>query len=331
MPKHPQVHPEDDLFAPRVNDLPLKDQQELMQRPFFSLSKRKRNKPIEYRSPDGEHWIRVSGNPAFGIATIWDLDILIWATSCINRQREKGVNDLSRTIQTTPYEILRGIRRDIGGNAYRDLQASLQRLQSTTIETSLRAPKRRTHSQFAWLDEYRLESDPVSGAPRGVSLVLSNWVFEGLLADRSLLTLHPDYFSLTGGIERAIYRIARKHAGDQPQGWLCRVSILHEKTGSDSPLKHFNYMLKGIVEANALPDYDMAYENAGDGSPAVRFLRRGAVERAAIKADLERLARAEDRRRQEDARAAEVDRRMEKRSGRPLAVDADDAEEVLGD
>ena len=30
-----------DLFIPRMNSLPLKDQRELMERPFFSLSKRK--------------------------------------------------------------------------------------------------------------------------------------------------------------------------------------------------------------------------------------------------------------------------------------------------
>jgi glyoxylase-like metal-dependent hydrolase (beta-lactamase superfamily II) len=34
-----------------------------MERPFFSLSKRKRLKPIEYTSPDGTVWIHVSGNP----------------------------------------------------------------------------------------------------------------------------------------------------------------------------------------------------------------------------------------------------------------------------
>ncbi len=36
-----------DLFVPRMSSLPLKDQREVMERPFFSLSKRKRLKPIE--------------------------------------------------------------------------------------------------------------------------------------------------------------------------------------------------------------------------------------------------------------------------------------------
>src|SRR3546814_3667048 len=52
--KRRDPNPTFDLFIPLMNDLPLKDQREVMERPFFSLQKRKRLKPIEYRSPDGE-------------------------------------------------------------------------------------------------------------------------------------------------------------------------------------------------------------------------------------------------------------------------------------
>jgi len=305
-----------DLFVPRVNGLPLKDQREVMERPFFSLSKRKRLKPIEYTSPDGEVWVHVSANPAFGIATIWDADILIWATSRINQMRETGSNDLPRTLHTTAYDLLKAIRRDTGGRGYRELQAALQRLEATTIQTSVRAPKRQKRAQFGWLDEWTMEVDSETGAARGLTLTLSNWVYEGLIRDRALLTLHPDYFTLSGGVERAIYRIARKHAGDQPSGWTCRTRLLHDKTGSESPLKQFTYLLKRIVTANDLPDYDLSFVNTADGSPAVHFIRRDAVERAEIKADLERLKTESARRAREDTRALEVDAMFDRRRGR---------------
>ena len=38
-----------DLFIALPSDLPARDQQDLMERPFFSLSKNKRTAPIEYR------------------------------------------------------------------------------------------------------------------------------------------------------------------------------------------------------------------------------------------------------------------------------------------
>lgn len=302
-----------DLFVPQVADLAWKDQRELMERPFFSLGKRKRLKPIEYVSPDGDVSVRVSANPQFGIATIWDADILIWATSYLNKKRERGDNDVPRTIHTTCYDVLKAIHRDTGGKGYQELAAALERLQATTIETSIRAPKRNKRAQFGWLDEWTLESDPVTGAARGLTLTLSNWVYEGLMRDRALLTLHPDYFALTGGLERAIYRIARKHAGDQADGWTCRLSVLHEKSGSEGPLKQFNYLLKKIIAADTLPDYALTATTTRDGQAAVHFVRRDAAERARIKAELEALEQAGTRRAREDARAERVDAIVEGR------------------
>ena len=95
MKKRRDPSPEFDLFLPIMGDLPLKDQRETMERPFFSLQKRKRVKPIEYTSPDGATWVKIEAIPAYGMATIWDADIIIWATSALNRMREQGINDRS--------------------------------------------------------------------------------------------------------------------------------------------------------------------------------------------------------------------------------------------
>src|SRR3546814_16777670 len=57
---------------PDFSDISLRDYQETMQRPFFSLSKRKRLKPIEYTSPDRTVTVHVAPNTTYGMATIWD-------------------------------------------------------------------------------------------------------------------------------------------------------------------------------------------------------------------------------------------------------------------
>lgn len=278
-----------DLFIPLLHDVSLKDQRETMERPFFSLQKRKRLKPIEYKSPDAEVWVKVEAMPAYGMATIWDADILIWAASALARMKAQGVNDLPRTLRTTTYDLLRAIKRDTGGKAYQELQAALQRLETTSIRTSLRAPTRRTEAQFGWLDGWTLEIDPATGQPRGMTLTLSNWVYEGIVGDRSLLTMHGDYFLLTGGLERSLYRIARKHAGVQPEGWLCRIEVLHTKTGSDSPPKEFNRMLRKVVERNQLPEYDLKLTTTQDGSPALFVISRMAALEGAVSAELAHL------------------------------------------
>ena len=315
MTKRQNPNPEFDLFIPLMGDLPLKDQRETMERPFFSLQKRKRVKPIEYSSPDGETWVKIEAIPAYGMATIWDADILIWAASTLNRMREQGVNDLPRTLKTTSYDLLRAIKRDTSGRAYQELQAALQRLQTTSISTSIRAPKRRTKAGFNWLDKWTLEVDPDTDQPRGMTITLSDWVYEGIMGERSLLTMHQDYFLLTGGLERALYSIARKHAGNQKGGWTCRVEVLRDKTGSDSKPKEFNRMLRKVVEADQLPDYAMQMAATADGSPAVLFRLRGEAEALALTA---RLEAEQERRNRFDAdrrRASEVDDLMDKLAG----------------
>ncbi|MBW6525169.1 replication initiator protein A [Sphingomonas sp. RHCKR47] len=315
MTKRQNPNPEFDLFIPLMGDLPLKDQRETMERPFFSLQKRKRVKPIEYSSPDGETWVKIEAIPAYGMATIWDADILIWAASTLNRMREQGVNDLPRTLKTTSYDLLRAIKRDTSGRAYQELQAALQRLQTTSISTSIRAPKRRTKAGFNWLDKWTLEVDPETDQPRGMTITLSDWVYEGIMGERSLLTMHQDYFLLTGGLERALYRIARKHAGNQKGGWTCRVEVLRDKTGSDSKPKEFNRMLRKVVEADQLPDYAMELTTTIDGSPAVLFRLRGEAEALALTA---RLEAEQERRHRFDAdrrRATEVDDLMDRLAG----------------
>jgi plasmid replication initiation protein len=125
--------PQFDLFVPFIADLPLRDQRETMERPFFSLAKRKRLKPIEYTSPNGEVFVNVFPNAEFGMATIWDADILIWAASTINNLKKEGTNDLPRTLHFHPYDLLKTICRETGGRQYQLLREALGRLQATTI------------------------------------------------------------------------------------------------------------------------------------------------------------------------------------------------------
>jgi plasmid replication initiation protein len=82
-----------DLFVALPGDLPTHDQQEMMERPFFSLSKGKRTEPIDYRVTNGttEIRVKVTANAETGMATIWDADILIWAASQIREAMAKGI------------------------------------------------------------------------------------------------------------------------------------------------------------------------------------------------------------------------------------------------
>ena len=264
------TNPQFDLFVPYM---PLRDQRETMERPFFSLSKRKRLKPIEYTSPDGGIFVNVYPNPEFGMATIWDADILIWAASTLNRLRKRGVNDLPRTLQFHPHDLLKTISRETGGREYHLLREGLGRLQSTSIVTNIRVTRGKKHRQFSWIESWTDVQDE-NGTSRGMNLTLSDWFFEGILMDGGLLSIEPIYFSITGGRERWLYRVARKHAGGAgADGFAISLPILFEKSGAEGTYRRFKFEIQAIARDDTLPHYALALE-VGRGEPILRMTRR---------------------------------------------------------
>ena len=123
-----------DLFRALPGDLAPRDAQDLMAYPFFSLAKSKRLTPIDFKA--GPIVIRVEAVPEHGMATIWDADVLIWAASQIVEARDLGLRP-SRLMAATPYEILSFIGRGVSVRDYDRLKAALDRLQSTTVATSI--------------------------------------------------------------------------------------------------------------------------------------------------------------------------------------------------
>ncbi|MET3579925.1 plasmid replication initiation protein [Mesorhizobium robiniae] len=138
------------LFRARGSDLAPRDTQDLMAYPFFSLSKSHRIQPIDFSA--GDVVIRVEAVPEHGMATIWDADILIWAASQIVEARDAGLRT-SRLMAATPYEILTFIGRGVGARDYQRLKAALDRLQATTVATTIRQPAQGRRHRFSWINE----------------------------------------------------------------------------------------------------------------------------------------------------------------------------------
>jgi plasmid replication initiation protein len=251
-----------EAFRALAADLAPRDLQDLMSYPFFSLSKSKRIRPIDYHA--GDIRIRVEGTTEHGIATIWDADVLIWAASQIVEARDAGI-PTSRLIMATPYEILGFVGRDTSGRAYGGLKAALDRLQSTTVATSIRQPSSRRLHRFSWINEWK-ERATGEGRPLGLELVVPDWFYASVIDSSLILTIDRAYFSLTGGIERWLYRLARKHAGKQPDGWRFDFRHLHVRSGSLARYSDFAIDLRRIARVGVLPGYRMAIERSRRGA-----------------------------------------------------------------
>lgn len=132
--------------------------------------------------------------------------------------------------------------------------------------TSIRQPTERRRHRFSWINEWKETAD-ANGHPFGLQLILPDWFYAGVIDDALVLTIDRAYFDLTGGLERWLYRLVRKHGGRQEGGWSFDLVHLHAKSGILSPLKHFAY----DVRQPELPDHVAIAKETAEPMPAEEF------------------------------------------------------------
>ncbi len=257
-----------DVFEALSGPVAPRDQRDLMERPFFSLAKAKRVTPIHYISGSTE--VQVYAVPEHGLATIWDADVLIWAGSQLVEAADRGL-PTSRFFRFTPYQLLTAIGRATGNREYLLLRGALSRLQSTVIRTTIRQGEHWRRQQFSWINEWE-ELATRTGRIEGMEFVLPDWFYQGVLDRRLVLTIDPGYFALTGGIERWLYRVARKHAGRQPAGWSFDMKHLHAKSASTARLSDFALDLRRIAARQPLPGYALELSRVVEADGSAREL-----------------------------------------------------------
>jgi hypothetical protein len=87
-----------------------------------------------------------------------------------------------------------------------------------------------------------------------------------------VLSINPAYFDLTGGLERRLYEIARKHVGRQAE-WKVSLLLLAKKCGTmQRNLRRFKFDRKELAELDRLPDYQMFLVN-DHSSPTTKALQ----------------------------------------------------------
>jgi len=89
-----------------------------------------------------------------------------------------------------------------------------------------------------------------------------------------LLSIPSSYFDITGGIERWLYRLVRKHAGRQSVGWSCTLSTLHKKSGSTRRPSDFSREMRKIITTDQLPEYHLEIHQGERNEPVMYAIRR---------------------------------------------------------
>ena len=208
-----------------------------------------------------------------GLATIYDKDILIYCISQMIAKITNGGTGLRQRVRICALDFLVFTNRGTGGKDYKALCESLDRLDGTRIRTNIQTGDEEQFDTFGLIDASSLRrKNGLDGRLLWCEVKLSDWVFNAIRA-QEVLTLHPDYFRLRKPLERRVYELARKHCGQQPQ-WTISLEKLLKKTGSQSPMKRFRQMIKGLADYDHLPDYrvELRGENA-------LFINRNAASR----------------------------------------------------
>ncbi|WP_372574009.1 replication initiator protein A [Ruegeria jejuensis] len=256
-----------DFFLCDIFDAIPKDDIASMEHPLFSLATRPDRRILSYTHNGAEITVTPSVK---GLATIHDKDILIFCISQLMAAINAG-RAVSRTVHLKAHDLLMATNRETSGDAYRRLREAFERLAGTRITTNIVTGEQETTTGFGLIERWEIVRKTRGGRMVSVAVTLSDWLYRAVLS-KSVLTLSRDYFRLRKPLERRIYELARKHCGRQP-AWTVSVDTLLKKSGSASPRRVFRKMLRDMIAADHLPDYEMR-EEAGD---LIRFAPRGGL------------------------------------------------------
>jgi len=263
----PERHAQGDLFLCGIFDAVPKDDIASMEHPLFSLATRPDRRILSYR----HNGVAVTVTPSVrGRATIHDKDILIYCISQLMAALNAG-RAVSRRLHLRAHDLLVATNRETSGDAYRRLVEAFERLAGTRITTNIATGETETTTGFGLIETWEIRRRTRGGRMISVAVTLSEWLWRAVLA-KSVLTISRDYFRLRKPLERRVYELARKHCGRQAE-WRVSVATLHAKSGSASPVRVFRRMLRDMIAAGHLPDYDLA-EEPGD---LIRVTRRDAL------------------------------------------------------
>jgi len=283
--KPPKGDEQPDFFVPVLYDVGTKDSRSIMDVAVFRLSKRDKRagEMIRYELPDG--FVEVTAGP-YGMASIWDYDVVLMMishlTEAMNRYREGRGEKPSRIYRPHVSDIIKFCRRGDGGKQADEVENALDRLKGTTVKSVRESlgdngrPGMREVTAEGLISDYKALSYTDTGKIASVEIEAPRWLYQEVTEGKrpGVLTVHPDYFLIDPGVGRFVYRLARRAAGKSAAKWAFKT--IYERSGSAGTFKEFCRLLRKIILANDLPEYDLR-EEVGQGGPLLVMTHRAAI------------------------------------------------------
>lgn len=269
--EHHQWDDQQNFFIPALHSSATRDSRSIMDVAIFRLSKQKQRagEVIRYKRSDGH--LEVSSG-AFGMATVWDYDIVLMMVShltrAMDRYRDGAGEKPGKTFRPHASEILRFIRRADGRRQAQEIEAALDRLLTTRIKAV------RTNEAEGLISRYHVLSRTKTKKIDLVEIEAPEWIYREIVSGESpsIMTVHPDYFLITKGIGRFVYRLARLRAGNGEATWS--FEKIYEHSGSSGGARRFFQHLRDIIKSDCLPEYTLTEKTGRNRNPLLVMSKR---------------------------------------------------------
>ena len=218
-----------------------RNERNLMLFPFCSTAKAKRVKGIRYASADGKRWLEVTANYDYGMAKIWDFDILRFALSKAGEVALQ-VGYFPPCVEFTAYECLKAIGRDTkAGKNYIWIEEAFDRLVSTTYKGNVFKEDESRSEVFTLINVEYLKNQ--KGQVDKIRMNFNHRIQESAKL-RGLLTIDNMVFHEEAGIKKRLLELVTVSMGKE-RNWTVGLERLQALCAHDGQPKEFKRQLKG--------------------------------------------------------------------------------------
>ena len=218
-----------------------RNERNLMMFPFCSTAKAKRVKGIRYASADGKRWLEVTANYDYGMAKIWDFDILRFALSKAGEVALQ-VGYFPPYVEFTAYECLKAIGRDAkAGKNYLWIEEAFDRLVSTTYKGNIFKEDESRSEVFTLINVEYLKNQ--KGQVDKIRMNFNHRIQESAKL-RGLLAIDNMVFHEEAGIKKRLLELVTVSMGKE-RSWTVGLERLQALCAHDGQPKEFKRQLKG--------------------------------------------------------------------------------------
>ncbi|HAT7747548.1 TPA: replication initiator protein A [Legionella pneumophila] len=200
----------------------LKNEKNLMLYPFCSTSKSVRFKSIKYTSKDGLLSLEVTANNEYGMAKIWDFDILRFVFSKIDTIAKRTGHYPSYVVFSA-YECLKFLKRNPNaGKNIKWLKEALDRLASTTYKGNVFKNDSKHVTGFTLINYEYIET---SKGIEKIAISLDEKLLISLKSSNSLITISERLLEEPSGLKKRLLELVALKTSNQDT-WIVPVDEL---------------------------------------------------------------------------------------------------------